>query len=1432
MARGTFQITNVQDDGGGQYILTIAGGVGIAPGDHAGARLASGFGAIYDIIAVSGGTITVTDTLTEAEPGVFGKPTNGLGAFGTPEPALDLTQLPFNAPGWDAMVRRNYAIIDVGGSGGETGATGATGLTGQTGQTGPGATQSLAETLLVGNETSEGSFSVGGIIISDGDTIIFEIDNQDDIGSEGSFPGRPRKIFVGTEVVVGDDSVRITEDQVLIGSNGSGSISIPGGLTSTHGQQFGPGASASGIFALAVGRNATANFTNATAIGDSANAVTNCTAIGRAAFAGSLNDSTAIGSSAVAANQFGVAIGSSANCNALRSVVIGAGASISSSANFDSVVIGRSASGAGINVTAVGRGAAAAGTAAIAFGAFAVASTNQCAIASDTAPIFNLYFNSITAVAPKSITIHSTSASGGSGGAGADLELDAGVGDGAGVDGDLIFSARGGSVTFNEAGQESLSVTNFGASSIVGALNELAAADAPPVSTLAAVLAAGNSTGGIAIGNTSGIATLLLQSGTGAMTFTAGGIFDVNATGAITLASNENCSWTASGPGRSINLVVTGGGLQEVLLDSAGTGGDAIRLRASAGGIDMLAETTIIISSGVDSALTLVSALAEEGNSGTVTLGAGVASGTVGTTVIDPNGGGVDIGANATTVRFLGTSTVTITDGVIGVGIATDIGLSIEQGGIATADGVSEDAGGDEFNVATGSGSGIGAGGFILLETGNGGATDGSVGGAITLVTGGSAATNGDSGPMDLDVGAATGSGTVGTLSLGATNADTITVGSAGTTTSFPGANTITILNGIIGGSTANFVGFNATSFIDITDNGRLIWGLSNDSEIRWSTAQTNDSLMWGIKGGSAAQSSALILFEESHAGADFLFPIATDPTFVVFSRTAPGVATDEFVAMKHNVTSAELHSGSGGFVLSDGGDGVGDATLSCGAITTPSLDGITTLALSAIGASADLTLGARGGTITLNEAGQESLLTTSFTATSIIGALNELVAASGVSTLAQTLAVGNTTGGTDLIVTSGDAIDAATAVPLVLGPSAATAVTIGASGTAVGVVGRLNVGTTTSAATQGDFAAGLTGSGNSVLSFDQSTKILSLLPTDDATVCTFQLGQNNVGGITMFTSTATSGGTVVIEASGGSTSAVGATIRLRGGLGDSASGGGSVGIFGANAQSPNTGEIAGLVDIRGGISVRSTGTDVPGARIIVGGGEGSLAGGNNTSGDLTMYGGGQDASGINVRGGDVILGGGATTTNTGGTLTLVGGRASSTSGTKGSVIIDAGPGHVDAILGTIDIGITNAGAINIARPGITTTFGETLVGVGINAEEWGIQTASTELTGLSGSTVTAVGLIPAGSMVIGVTTFVTTAIGGAASYDVGDGSDVDRWGAGITTDSDPTDFIDNTLSWTTSAAGDVVLTANGGNFTSGAVRIIVTFMSLTAPNN
>lgn len=111
------------------------------------------------------------------------------------------------------------------------------------------------------------------------------------------------------------------------------------------------------------------------------------------------------------------------------------------------------------------------------------------------------------------------------------------------------------------------------------------------------------------------------------------------------------------------------------------------------------------------------------------------------------------------------------------------------------------------------------------------------------------------------------------------------------------------------------------------------------------------------------------------------------------------------------------------------------------------------------------------------------------------------------------------------------------------------------------------------------------------------------------------------------------------------------------------------------------------------------------------------------------------------------------------------------------------------------------------------------------NNQVLGVRSAEVDLMGLSGASVAAAGILPTGAMVLGVTTRVTVAITGATTFDIGDGTDVDAFGAAIAPDLDT---LTDTSNWTIATAPvypggtDIVLTANGGNFTAGDVRITV----------
>jgi len=115
------------------------------------------------------------------------------------------------------------------------------------------------------------------------------------------------------------------------------------------------------------------------------------------------------------------------------------------------------------------------------------------------------------------------------------------------------------------------------------------------------------------------------------------------------------------------------------------------------------------------------------------------------------------------------------------------------------------------------------------------------------------------------------------------------------------------------------------------------------------------------------------------------------------------------------------------------------------------------------------------------------------------------------------------------------------------------------------------------------------------------------------------------------------------------------------------------------------------------------------------------------------------------------------------------------------------------------------------------------------------VKTASVDLaTTGGGATEDAVALIPAGCFLIGVTTEIIDAISGSGltSFDLGDGTDVDVWGAtlplGAGSLTDQTDFTADGFAQFT-VANLVRLTANGTvpQFDAGLIRITAHYIQI-----
>ena len=105
------------------------------------------------------------------------------------------------------------------------------------------------------------------------------------------------------------------------------------------------------------------------------------------------------------------------------------------------------------------------------------------------------------------------------------------------------------------------------------------------------------------------------------------------------------------------------------------------------------------------------------------------------------------------------------------------------------------------------------------------------------------------------------------------------------------------------------------------------------------------------------------------------------------------------------------------------------------------------------------------------------------------------------------------------------------------------------------------------------------------------------------------------------------------------------------------------------------------------------------------------------------------------------------------------------------------------------------------------------------------------ELVVLSGASVSSSFSFPNQCLIYGVSLRVISAVTGASSFDCGDGSDVDRFGASleISLGSVNQGVIGPSGNYSST---NIVLTANGSNFTGGSVRIAAHYSVLSPPSS
>ena len=104
-------------------------------------------------------------------------------------------------------------------------------------------------------------------------------------------------------------------------------------------------------------------------------------------------------------------------------------------------------------------------------------------------------------------------------------------------------------------------------------------------------------------------------------------------------------------------------------------------------------------------------------------------------------------------------------------------------------------------------------------------------------------------------------------------------------------------------------------------------------------------------------------------------------------------------------------------------------------------------------------------------------------------------------------------------------------------------------------------------------------------------------------------------------------------------------------------------------------------------------------------------------------------------------------------------------------------------------------------------------------------------LSNLSGASVTSTITIPDRAIVLGVSTRTVTAIAGASSYDCGIAGEISKFGGslGVAAGSTNVGVIGPQAFY---SATPIILTANGGNFTGGAVRMAIHYFLPSAPQS
>jgi len=351
--------------------------------------------------------------------------------------------------------------------------------------------------------------------------------------------------------------------------------------------------------------------------------------------------------------------------------------------------------------------------------------------------------------------------------------------------------------------------------------------------------------------------------------------------------------------------------------------------------------------------------------------------------------------------------------------IATDIHFLKEVNHIIDVDdSTTATTVGGSLTINSADGNGLAAGGAMAVSSGAGGTsvTGGGAGGALTVGGGVGGAGNGTgAGGAGGTVVVTTGTGGVGGSvgAAGAGGALQLLAGAGGVSGSTTGNSGVGGLVELFGGVGGNSAINSEVGGIGGTNN---VKGGAGGAGFTSGTAGAGGSMsVVGGRGGASAGASgtagagASVQITGGQGGSDNGGTGGIGGNVTINPGQASGAAANGSLFIgTSNTTAIAIGNGTVPTITVDGASFSIDAS------------GASNVTVS--GAAADLTLGARGATITLNESGQTTL--TGFTATSIVGALNELAAAgpSAASEVSYTTTAGEVLVASNLVSMDNDA--------------------------------------------------------------------------------------------------------------------------------------------------------------------------------------------------------------------------------------------------------------------------------------------------------------------------------------------------------------------------------------------------------------------------